>query len=307
VPTQPVSYHAYGRVSTHEQALSGLGIEAQTERMRAYVFAHGATLAQLQVDAGLSGTLPPAKRPGLTALLQRLERAPRGQAAVLVYRLDRLGRSAREVLNLEHELRRRRIGLVSVSESFDSSTPSGRAYLALLATFSEYEAALAAERTFAAMRGALSPLGARVGGVAPIGYNANAAGTYEVVPREAATVRRLFALFAETRSFASTGARLNDACLPTRDSHRWSHATVGNVVRNVETYAGCRLWGRTSRKNGSRDQGDWLRVPGAHEPILDAATVEQVQAILDRRDRRRAARHAATLEQEENLGPTIIT
>ena len=285
----------YVRVSTQEQSVSGLGLEAQTQSIRAHVAAHGGALAQLHTDAGLSGTLPPSKRPGLARLLVELERAPRGKTTLLVCRLDRLGRSAREVLNLEYELRRRGVRLESITEALDSTSPAGRAYLSLLATFAEFEAGLAAERTTAAMRASVTKDGARVGGPTPLGYGVDQQGSYVVVEAEAMVVCELFAAFLLTKSFAASARALNDRCLFGRAGVPWSHVTVADVVRRAEVYRGVRLWARWSRKLGPRDPCDWVRLAGAHEAIIDAATAELVTAILDRRSRRRAARRQAAL------------
>jgi len=299
VSSKPAVFFAYCRVSSEEQAVSGLGLEAQEQRIRAYALAYGGQVAQVFADPGLSGSLPVAKRPGLRALLQRLERAPRGQATLVVARLDRLSRNVRVLLGLEEELRRKGIALVSLAESFDSSTPAGRAFLAVVASFGQYEAELAAERTFVAMRTAVTPSGARVGGPAPIGYALAESGAFVRVAQEANLVRRLFTVFLMTRSYSVTAQALNLAGHRTRANNQWSHVTVGDVVRNVETYCGTRVWARTSRKNGARDESDWLRVPNAHPAIIDPATAAQVIAVLERRDRRRQARRAAALAEED--------
>jgi site-specific DNA recombinase len=295
VPTAVKLFVGYVRVSTNEQAASGLGLEAQQDRVRAYVAARGGVLRQVFVDAGLSGTLPPAKRPALRELLAFLERTPEPRPTLVVLRLDRLARNTRELLNLEHDLRRRRVGLASVCEEFDSNTPSGRMYLSVLASIGEYEAALAAERTHAAMKVALTHTTARVGGVAPFGYEASDNGQYRVVPAEADVLSRLVAAFLATRSFNSVANALNSHGHTTRNGKAWTHVAVGDLLRNVETYAGSRLWARTSRRNGPRDETEWVRVPEAHEAIVDPETAARVIAILEGRLLRRLARRQAAL------------
>lgn len=303
VPTAATVFVGYVRVSTEEQKVSGLSLEAQEKRVRAYAESHGSNLAHLFADPGVSCTqVPPHKRPGLCALLATLDRLPRGCATVVVYRLDRLGRNAREVLNLEHDLRSKGARLASVTESVDTSTPSGTAYLGLLSVFAQYEAELIAERTFVSMKVALSPNGARVGGVPPFGYATDALGLYVPAPQEAEVVRELFAGFLALRSFAAVATTLNTAGRRTRAGRTWSHATVGLVLRNTRTYAGARLWGRCSRRNGARDRADWVVLQGAHVPIVGEATANEVLAILGRRERRRAARRRRALGQQPAEG-----
>jgi site-specific DNA recombinase len=142
---------AYVRVSTDEQVVSGLGLAAQQERLRAYVTAHGGELMRLYRDEGYSGTLTASKRPGLGQLLADAERLPAG-TTILVLRLDRLARHTLEALTIEAELRRRGLRLASVCEQLDAGTPAGRAMIQMLASFAELESGLIGERTFAAMR-----------------------------------------------------------------------------------------------------------------------------------------------------------
>jgi len=58
---------------------------------------------------------------------------------IVVYRLDRLFRNLRLLVNTAHELRELGIGLISVTEPFDTSTPTGRASLHLLGTMAEWQ------------------------------------------------------------------------------------------------------------------------------------------------------------------------
>jgi len=86
--TQVVTYR---RVSTEEQALSGLGLDAQEAAIEAAAAGRGWTVVAGFVDAGVSGSRPPAERPGLAAALDALAGGEAG--ALVVAKLDRLSRS----------------------------------------------------------------------------------------------------------------------------------------------------------------------------------------------------------------------
>ncbi len=81
----------YRRVSTRGQARDGYGLKAQARDNRAWAAANGHRIAFVREDDGLSGTLPPAERPGLRAALDTLN-GPGGSQGLLVARLDRLAR-----------------------------------------------------------------------------------------------------------------------------------------------------------------------------------------------------------------------
>ena len=112
--------------------------------------------AQLQVDALMkigvqqrdifsditSGTKVAASRPAMSRLL---EHAVEGDT-VVVWRIDRLGRSLIDVLNTVKSLQQKGISVHSVSDGIDPSTKTGRMMLGMLATLAEYERELIVER-----------------------------------------------------------------------------------------------------------------------------------------------------------------
>ena len=287
---------AYMRASTEEQVVSGLGLAAQEERLRAYVTAHGGELLRLYRDEGYSGTLTAGKRPGLGQLLADAERLPTG-TTILVLRLDRLARHTLEALTIEAELRRRGLRLASVCEQLDAGTPAGRAMIQMLASFAELESGLIGERTFAAMRMSVSPAGARVGATPPLGYATDESGRFVVVPHEAHIVRSLVCNLLRLRSFSGVARALNAAGLLGRAGRPWSHTTVRVIADNAITYAGSRVWGKTSRQAGPRDQQDWLVVPNSHDPILSQQVADAVVTMLRRRDQRRETRRRHSLAE----------
>lgn len=121
---------------------------------------HGAAQRDALLEAGveekyiyfdqLSGAKAAKERPGLSALLA----FAREGDTVLVYRIDRLGRSLIDVLNTVAEMRERGIGLRSLVDGIDPSTPSGRFQLGLFATLAEYERELINERVRAGVMAA---------------------------------------------------------------------------------------------------------------------------------------------------------
>ena len=80
-----------------------------------------------------------------TALAECLDYLREGDTLVIT-KIDRLARSARDLHNLVHDLEQRRIGLLVLDQSIDTSTPHGRAFLGMLATFAEFETNIRKER-----------------------------------------------------------------------------------------------------------------------------------------------------------------
>lgn len=90
------------------------------------------------------------KRPGLDGLLDQLRQGD----VLVVWRLDRLGRSLRNLIELAGELERRGVALVSLTESIDTSTPGGKLVFHVFGALAEFERDLIRERTLAGLAAA---------------------------------------------------------------------------------------------------------------------------------------------------------
>jgi DNA invertase Pin-like site-specific DNA recombinase len=131
----------YARVSTNDQQT----LPMQLRALREYVDRRGWTVA-LQVREIGSGA---AKRQAREKLLEAARR--REIDVVLVWRLDRWGRSVTDLLATLQELEHLGVGFVSLTEALDLTTPAGRAMAGLLAVFAGFEREIIAERTRAGL------------------------------------------------------------------------------------------------------------------------------------------------------------
>lgn len=102
-----------------------------------------------------------AKRPGLTDALQQL----RPGDAFVVWKLDRLGRSVKDLVKFVEDLERQKVNFISITDSIDTSTPSGRFFFHMMAALAQMERELIAERTKAGLEAARKR--GRVGGRPP--------------------------------------------------------------------------------------------------------------------------------------------
>lgn len=128
-------YTGYWRVSTEDQ-----NPDMQIEAM----VAAGVPRERIRGDKMTGSTM---KRPGLESAL----RITRDQDMIVVWKLDRLGRSTLGVLDTIKTLEDKSIGLVSLTEMLDTKSPMGRMVMTILLSFAEMERALISERTKAGM------------------------------------------------------------------------------------------------------------------------------------------------------------
>jgi putative DNA-invertase from lambdoid prophage Rac len=140
-PTKMLRAGLYARVSTHDQQTLAM----QNRALREYAARRGWTIA-LQVREVNSGA---AKREAREKLLEAARL--REIDMVLVWRLDRWGRSVADLLATLQELEHLGVGFVSLTEALDLTTPAGRAMAGLLAIFSEFEREVLRERTRAGL------------------------------------------------------------------------------------------------------------------------------------------------------------
>jgi len=131
----------YARVSTNDQQT----LPMQTRALREYVGRRGWTLAMQIREVG-SGAIERHAREQLMEAARRRE-----IDVVLVWRLDRWGRSVADLLATLQELEHLGVGFVSVTEALDLTTPAGRAMAGLLAIFAEFERKILRERTRAGL------------------------------------------------------------------------------------------------------------------------------------------------------------
>ena len=137
----------YARVSTsngHQDP------EMQLRELREYARLRGWQIVQEYVDHGVSGAK--ASRPSLNQLM--IDAHGRKVDAVLVWRIDRWGRSLKHLVTSLADLDAYGVAFVSLSDNLDLGTPSGRLMMQLLGAMAEFERALIQERVKAGLRNA---------------------------------------------------------------------------------------------------------------------------------------------------------
>ena len=138
----------YSRVSTDKQADEGHSLAVQQAKLEAYCLVKDWTLAEVVQDEGYSAKS--LDRPGIQRLLAMAEA---GQAQVVVVtKLDRLTRSVADLDRLLRMFECKGVALVSLQESLDATTATGRLMMNLLASVSQWEREVIGERTRDAMQ-----------------------------------------------------------------------------------------------------------------------------------------------------------
>lgn len=145
-PTAPTDTAVgYLRVSTAEQADSGLGLDAQRRTIETHAAARGITIVEWFTDAGVSGGTVPTKRPAMREALASL--ADRRASVLLAAKLDRVSRSIKDAMDLTHLADKQGWSLTTADMMMDTTTPAGRAARNMLWVFAQFELDMIGQRT----------------------------------------------------------------------------------------------------------------------------------------------------------------
>lgn len=258
----------YARVSSEDQAERGT-IENQIEFAAKYCDLHQFEIVDWYKDDGVSGTIPLEERPEGARLLRDAKAGKFN--LLLVYKLDRLGRSARVILNAVHELEQAGVKVRSMTEPFDTGDPSGRFLLTILAGVADLERETILERLwYGANRVARE--GKWLGGIVPYGYKVNDEGFLEInedpLPSvgisEADVIRLMYKLVAEDGcstievadyfnalgippSYIKDGRKVKRGKRKENTAGIWRPSRIRNMIVNP-TYKGVHVYGKRTNK-----------------------------------------------------------
>ena len=225
----------YMRVSTLGQAESGFGRDVQLERCEAMITAKGWELTGTFEDNGKSGTTTR----GRTGLRKMMKAARAGEVNVVVIaELSRLGRSTRDVLRIAEELNGLDVGLVSVTESIDTTSPTGKFVFTIFAAVAEMDSALLVER-LGRGRAKRREYDLVSGNSVPFGYQmvkGSKPAEVTIIPDEAADLQVLFILRQQQDyTLRAVADHLNEFGSAGRN---WYASTVRNALKHEDRYRG---------------------------------------------------------------------
>jgi site-specific DNA recombinase len=263
----------YLRVSTEEQR-ERQSIATQRDFATRYCDLHQHPVYATYADDGVTGTLPLENRPAGIQLLRDARAGKFDQ--LLVFKLDRLGRDTRLILNAVAELEKYGVRVRSMTEEFDTATATGRLMLTFLSGFAAHERELIRERSVAGTNRKVEA-GVWLGGIVPYGYRsvgekgqARLVINDDPIPgfdlSEAEVMRTIYRMcVTEKQSCMKIATHLTRVGIPCgsagiSDSGRrnrrtapiWRPSHVRNMIAN-RTYMGEHVFGKRT-KNPSRKQ-----------------------------------------------------
>ena len=249
-------------------------LDAQREACESYIKSQASqgwkALPQKYDDPAYSGGN--LDRPALKKLLADIEAGK--VDVIVVYKIDRLTRSLADFAKLVEAFDNRSISFVAVTQQFNTTTSMGRLTLNVLLSFAQFERELASERVrdkIAASR----KKGKWTGGTVPLGYDAKDKKLI-INKAEAETVRAIFRLYLELKSFGKLVAELDRRRIVTKRRNTKVAKYRGAIPF---TYGPLAYFLKNRIYLGEiHHGGKWFK--GEHDAILDRQTFDRVQQVL---------------------------
>lgn len=279
----------------------------QLEHGRSTVQARGWTEVGAATDLDVSATkYSPFDRPELGNWLKNRHHE---FDVIVVWRLDRLVRSSKDLANLIAWCEANGKSLVSATEGFDLGTPFGKAMVAIIAALAELEAGTLSTRVKDSHT-ALRKMDRWPGGQPPYGYrivdHPRAGKTLEIDPVSSKAVRIMGEMTLQGKSQWEIAARLTTDGLPTpaRYYHKegvsrktkvsdvWNQSSVGKILKSPATQ-GYKLVGRSVKERRLARAADGMPIRYTPKGIFTDDEWSQIQEILRDRSRTRERSHGA--------------
>ncbi|MCD6241718.1 recombinase family protein [Candidatus Bathyarchaeota archaeon] len=216
----------YARTSSPNQK-SNYSIEGQVNQCWSYCQQRGWIVRYVFIDECQSGRT--IERPKFQLML---EKAKNNEIDVIVFwKLDRFCRSLVDLVNIERMLRSYGVGLCSVTEFIDTTTPVGRFNFRNLASVAELERELIGERARLGLH-ALAREHKWPNPHPPLGYDKNEDGTLVTNSSEAKLVRKIFSMYIREKSMAQVAFLLNREGIRTKKGGKWTARAVRDIITN---------------------------------------------------------------------------
>jgi site-specific DNA recombinase len=223
----------YTRVSTDEQVRrDNNSLETQEEYCDRYIALHeidGYYKVKTISDPGYSaGSL---KRPGVQELIREIKSGTIDM--VVIYKLDRLSRSIGDFYELWSLMEEHKVGFVSATQQFDTTSALGRVMLNILMSFAQFEREMTCQRLTEKFEMEARE-GRKHSGMTPFGYDVDKA-NHSIVPNEeeSAHVREMYRLVTELKSSAAVAKAMNAKGLRTKTHlFLWKGETTPTSVGN---------------------------------------------------------------------------
>lgn len=287
----------YIRVSTEKQVNEGFSIEGQETELKKFAKANDIEIVKTYVEEGKSGKTIEG-RAEFQQMLNDISTGTVETDFVIVYKMSRFGRSARDILNSLHFIQSFNVHLISKEDGLDTSKPMGNMIATILGSVAEMERETIITQTSLG-REIKGRKGGFIGGVTPYGYEKDYKQEKFIAnPEQRKIVKLIFHKFvneglsylAITRYLNSQG--IKKPVIKGREGKGftdWSGAQVKWILGN-EVYTGVKTYGKrkTVKVKGTENQykhirkKDYIVTEKVHEAFVDDETFQKAKDRIEK-------------------------
>lgn len=261
----------YIRVSTEEQAEHGYSIRAQKDKLTYYANIKDWNIVDYYIDEGISGKTI-KNRIRLMRMLKDIKQKKINN--VLVYKIDRLTRSTKDLIDLIEFFNHQNCDFNSLCESIDTLSATGRMFIKIIGIFAEFERENIIERVKLGLERKVKE-----------GYTlANASLSYGYQKRkgqkvqkpnnkEAQIVLDIYHSFLKGKNYSTIAKELNENHIKTKRNSTWTYKTVKLILTNPN-YIGKVRYGINTQK--------YFENLGKHQAIIDEELFQKVKKKIEK-------------------------
>lgn len=231
-------------MSTEEQAKDGFSVNAQKDKLTKYAEINEWNIVDYYIDEGISGKNI-KDRTEVNRLINDIKEGKIEN--VLIYKLDRLTRSMKDLLYLIDLFEKYNCNFNSQTEKIDSSNAVGRMFIKIIGIFAEFERENLAERvTLGYEQKTKEGNYTNCNGV--YGYDYIKGGNLVVNKEEAYYVRKIFKWYLNGDSMLKIATKLRELNVPTKRGGKWNQSTINSILNNP-LYIGKVRYGVNKKNN----------------------------------------------------------
>lgn len=268
----------YIRVSTEDQAKEGFSIAAQKEKLIQYCQLKDWNIVGIYIDDGISGKNI-KDRPQLNKIINEIKEKKINN--ILVYKLDRLTRSTKDLIELVDFFQEHNCSFNSLSEQIDTSSPTGRMFIKLLGIIAELERETIAQRISLGLEQKAKE-GNYINTFGIYGYDL-IDGLLISNENEKIIVNEIYLKYLDGWSSNRIAKELNLRKIPTKKSGYWRHNTIKRILMN-STYIG-------KVRYGTKEKSKFFEVDGKHKAIINSDLFYEVQKLIKKRKQIKSTNH----------------
>ncbi len=261
----------YIRVSTEEQAKHGYSVRAQREKLMSYAKIKEWEIYDIYIDEGISGKN--LNRSEVQRLIADVKSSQVNN--VLVYKIDRLTRSTKDLIDLIELFQACNCAFNSLTEAIDTASPAGRMFVKIIGLFAEFERETIVERIKVGLERKVREGYSLCSSTPSYGYSRSKGEKVQTVERsESKIVKDIFAMYLNGTSITDIAKKLNGQKVHTKKNRQWTTKNIINILTNPN-YIGKVRYGINTNH--------YFETVGRHTQIIDEKQYYEVREKLQNR------------------------